>query len=288
MPVSSQPAQSEFSSHPQRERTRLTAFTLIELLVVIAIIAILAGLLLPALARAKMQAQKTQCINNVRQLSIGNTMYAGDWNDYIVPNGPLDVTNAWINGVDGKEDWTTATGNTNLAVIQNALLAPYLGGQVGVYRCAADKRPSSNGVRLRTYSMNGAMGSSGQSAKVLGYNSPGLKYFKMSDVTCPDPSSAFIFADESMCTMNDGYLEINTQGAAFPDFPGNYHGGGCGLSMIDGHAEVHVWKTPGLRNIPYDPAYGYNGPMFYSLPLPGGNNNQDWIWFELHADCNHN
>src|SRR5579864_1677991 len=70
----------------RRNFQKFDGFTLIELLVVIAIIAILAGMLLPALARAKTQAQSAACENNLKQLQLAWILYCGENNDSMPPN----------------------------------------------------------------------------------------------------------------------------------------------------------------------------------------------------------
>jgi len=231
-------ANRRFFSTP---RERRAAFTLIELLVVIAIIAILASLLLPALGKAKARAQSINCLNNLKQLGLAWTMYAGDYQDKLVSN-ELGTTNAWIGG--GMSSYPEAT---NVLDIMNGKLYPY-NGSLGIYHCPADiiMPPSIRGMmkgrlRARSYSMEGRMGGSDNENWVLGAEYPMRR--KTSDINNPGPSSAIVFTEESYLTLDDGYFAVKAPGVLiWQNSPTVRHNRAAEFAFADGHAEIWKWR----------------------------------------------
>jgi prepilin-type N-terminal cleavage/methylation domain-containing protein/prepilin-type processing-associated H-X9-DG protein len=257
--------------------SRRTGFTLIELLVVIAIIAILAGLLLPALAKAKVKAQGIYCLNNLRTMQLGWIMYAHDYDDSIPGNlwsvkGPFNWVSGWLDFNDNNPD------NTNVFLILDpkyAQLGVYTKTS-GAYKCPADRIMVKNGgvmrPRVRSISMSGWMGPNAPA-----WN-PGFTVFaKTAQLTRLPPAQALVYLDEREDSIDDGYYAIDMTkgaGAVLVNFPGTFHNGAGGLTFADGHSEIHRWLDP--RTTP--PFKKGQKREFINMK-----DNRDLIWLQDHA-----
>src|SRR5438874_6944065 len=196
------------------ESTAESAFTLIDLLLILAALGVLGCTLLVAAPRLRVDAQKILCLNEKRQLCAAWRFYADDNAGKLVPNvhggstvGGGSGPTAWVTG---WLDWSTATDNTNVALLVDqryAILAPYLNRATNLFKCPADKYLSgvqaARGWTQRVRSVAASVGIGEGNAQTGPWVTIYKQIKKLSDFLYPLPAETYVFLDEHPDSIND-------------------------------------------------------------------------------------
>ncbi len=233
-----------------RPRRHAGAFSLIELLTIIAVIAILAALLLPVLSLAKEKGRQTVCMNNLTQFASCWQMYANDNDSKLAINLPSNnpalpdtVSNIWAMG--NVQVFQEAT---NVGLLEQATLFPYT-RDTALYQCPADFSQVNGMRRVRSFSMNGWVGSSYMDT--LPGESIYQTYLKENGIAQKGASELWIFMDEHEVTIDDAwFLMTMDDSAPFASFPATRHRRGYNLNFADGHVEHYALHDPNTPNTP--------------------------------------